>query len=206
MIWTDAPCRTTCWNGGNDTEDAFRSPQAGMHHRRSIRGWKTTASLPTSFCPPTPTWKWTISSPTCGRAAVCRCHDCAKRPSNQLANPRAILRSWWRWPRSSDLEKKVTEADHRRHAEEGLRLHGPGEVHDLGGISRRRSTTSTRVAEDWEKDVAGIQQVPRRSGKESRCGTPSRKLEFYSERLAKHFPDDKERPPSPQVGGEERDA
>jgi trimethylamine-N-oxide reductase (cytochrome c) len=29
-------------------------------------------------------------------------------------------------------------------------------------------------------------------------GTPSKKLEFYSERLAKHFPDDKERPPSPQ--------
>jgi len=28
--------------------------------------------------------------------------------------------------------------------------------------------------------------------------TPSKKLEFYSERLAKNFPDDKERPPSPQ--------
>ena len=27
--------------------------------------------------------------------------------------------------------------------------------------------------------------------------TPSGKLEFYSERLAKHFPDDKERPPVP---------
>ena len=28
--------------------------------------------------------------------------------------------------------------------------------------------------------------------------TPSGKLEFYSERLAKHFPDDKERPPIPK--------
>ena len=28
--------------------------------------------------------------------------------------------------------------------------------------------------------------------------TPSGKLEFYSERLAKYFPDDKERPPVPK--------
>ncbi len=37
-------------------------------------------------------------------------------------------------------------------------------------------------------------------------GTPSEKLEFYSERLAKHFPDDKERPPLPEVDREKRDA
>lgn len=27
MMWTDCPCRVTCWNGGNDTELALRSPQ-----------------------------------------------------------------------------------------------------------------------------------------------------------------------------------
>jgi trimethylamine-N-oxide reductase (cytochrome c) len=27
MIWTDTPCRTTCWNGGNETEEALRSPE-----------------------------------------------------------------------------------------------------------------------------------------------------------------------------------
>ncbi len=27
MMWTDCPCRITCWNGGNDTEVALRSPQ-----------------------------------------------------------------------------------------------------------------------------------------------------------------------------------
>ena len=27
MMWTDTPCRTTCWNGGNDTETALGTSQ-----------------------------------------------------------------------------------------------------------------------------------------------------------------------------------
>ena len=27
MIWTDTPCRITCWNGGNETEVALRNPK-----------------------------------------------------------------------------------------------------------------------------------------------------------------------------------
>ena len=27
MIWTDTPCRTTCWNDGNKTVEAMRKPQ-----------------------------------------------------------------------------------------------------------------------------------------------------------------------------------
>ena len=27
MIWSDTPCRTTCWNCGNETVEAFQSPK-----------------------------------------------------------------------------------------------------------------------------------------------------------------------------------
>jgi anaerobic selenocysteine-containing dehydrogenase len=27
MMWTDTPCRITCWNGGNETELAMRNPK-----------------------------------------------------------------------------------------------------------------------------------------------------------------------------------
>ena len=27
MIWTDTPCRTTCWGGGNETIEAMRNPK-----------------------------------------------------------------------------------------------------------------------------------------------------------------------------------
>ena len=54
-----------------------------------------------------------------------------------------------------------------------------------------------QVAEDWEQDAPGLRKFYDDPVKNP-LGTPSKKLEFYSERLAKHFPDDKERPPSPQ--------
>ena len=61
MIWTDTPCRTTCWNDGNEVPEAYGSAPSGMHCDRSTPGWKTNARFPTSSCRPTPTWKWTTS-------------------------------------------------------------------------------------------------------------------------------------------------
>jgi trimethylamine-N-oxide reductase (cytochrome c) len=52
-------------------------------------------------------------------------------------------------------------------------------------------------APDWEKDPAGLIKFYKDPEKNP-LPTPSGKLEFYSERLAKHFPDDKERPPIPK--------
>ena len=36
MMWTYCPCRTTCWNGGNDTEEALRSSQVECIIRSSF--------------------------------------------------------------------------------------------------------------------------------------------------------------------------
>ena len=52
-------------------------------------------------------------------------------------------------------------------------------------------------AKDWEEDPPGwrlFYEDPERN----RLGTPSGKLEFYSERLAQKFPDDQERQPIPK--------
>jgi len=49
----------------------------------------------------------------------------------------------------------------------------------------------------WETYHAGMLDF-RNNPEKYRLTTPSGKLEFYSERLAKHFPDDKERPPVPK--------
>jgi trimethylamine-N-oxide reductase (cytochrome c) len=53
------------------------------------------------------------------------------------------------------------------------------------------------VADDWEEDSPGFRKFYEDPEKYP-LGTPSGKLEFYSERLAEKLPDDKERPPSPQ--------
>jgi anaerobic selenocysteine-containing dehydrogenase len=53
------------------------------------------------------------------------------------------------------------------------------------------------TAPDWEKDIPGMRQFYEDPEKYP-INTPSGKLEIYSERLAKNFPDDNERPPIPK--------
>jgi trimethylamine-N-oxide reductase (cytochrome c) len=52
-------------------------------------------------------------------------------------------------------------------------------------------------AKDWEKDPPGLFEFYK-DPEANPLRTPSGKLEFYSERLAKYFPDDYERPPIPK--------
>ena len=51
--------------------------------------------------------------------------------------------------------------------------------------------------QDWDKDPAGFIKFYE-DPEANPLPTPSGKLEFYSERIAKNFPDDKERPPIPK--------
>jgi trimethylamine-N-oxide reductase (cytochrome c) len=53
------------------------------------------------------------------------------------------------------------------------------------------------VAEDWEDDPPGFRQFYE-NPENYPLDTPTGKLEIYSERLAQHFPDDKERQPIPK--------
>ena len=56
---------------------------------------------------------------------------------------------------------------------------------------------------EWEKVPPGLREFYEDPEKHP-LGTPSGKLEFYSQRLADHFPDDNERAPSAQVDREQR--
>jgi anaerobic selenocysteine-containing dehydrogenase len=53
------------------------------------------------------------------------------------------------------------------------------------------------VAPDWESDPAGLIDFYK-DPEANPLPTPSGKLEFYSQRLSEHFPDDKERMPIPK--------
>jgi len=53
------------------------------------------------------------------------------------------------------------------------------------------------TAKDWEKDTPGLRPF-HDDPEKNPLPTPTGKLEFYSARLAEHFPDDKERPPIPK--------
>jgi len=59
-----------------------------------------------------------------------------------------------------------------------------------------------KVKSDWKDEPAGMELFCKDPDNYP-LGLPTGKMEFYSERLAEYFPDDKERPPSPQwvIGG-----
>ena len=52
---------------------------------------------------------------------------------------------------------------------------------------KKRNTYVFPIAKDWEKDPAGLRKFYEDPEKNP-LPTPSGKLEFYSERLAKYFP------------------
>ena len=80
-----------------------RSPPRRQHRvssSRSTRGWRTTASTPTSSCRRTPPWRWRTSSPTSAQGPPSRPACCRRRPSSPSASPRATTRSCSPSPRS----------------------------------------------------------------------------------------------------------
>jgi len=73
---------------------------------------------------------------------------------------------------------------------------------DLGGFTTWEEFKDTKyyvfpVAKDWEDDPPGF-RLFYENPKENPLLTPTGLLEFYSERLAQHFPHDQERPPLPK--------
>ncbi len=60
-----------------------------------------------------------------------------------------------------------------------------------------KKTYVYKTATDWEDDPPGF-RLFYEDPKTNPLKTPSGLLEFYSERLAQHFPDDNERPPFPK--------
>jgi trimethylamine-N-oxide reductase (cytochrome c) len=62
---------------------------------------------------------------------------------------------------------------------------------------KKRGYFLYEAADNWEDDTPGLRQF-HDDPEKFPLPTPSGKLEFYSEKLAEHFPDDKERPPLPK--------
>ena len=196
MMWTDCPCRVTCWNGGNDTELALRSPQVECIVTQ--HPWLENDTLWSDIILPANTHMEVDDIITNVRqggqwADVMLC-DKAVEPIGESKSDYEIV---------LEIAKKL---GYEKQVSEGLTtLDLQKKIFGYMGLERFLTWDEFRekgyylyqTAADWEKDTPGWRKFADDPAKHP-LGTPSKKLEFYSERLAKHFPDDKERPPSPQ--------
>ncbi len=196
MMWTDCPCRTTCWNGGNDTEEALRSEQVECIIAQ--HPWLENDCLFSDIILPANTHMEVDDIVTNVRqggqfADVMLC-DKAIEPIGESKSDYEIV---YEIARKLGYDKQVSEGL----TTEDLQKKVFGYMKLERMISweefREKGYYLYQVAEDWEKDLPGWRKFAEDPQKHP-LGTPSKKLEFYSERLAKHFPHDKERPPSPQ--------
>ena len=193
MIWSDTPCRTTCWNCGNETIEAFQSVKIEcvvVQHP-----WLENDALIADIILPVNTKLeeedfgidrnsqfYSIflegrSAEPVGESksdyeAVC---EVAKKLGLYEAYTRGkTVEEWIKYGYENSCAQDMVSWDELK--EKGYYV--------------------IPTAPDWKKDPPGLCKFYE-NPEANPLETPSGKLEFYSDRLAKYFPDDRERPPVP---------
>ena len=196
MIWTDTPCRTTCWNGGNATETALGTSQVECIVAQ--HPWLENDCLFSDIILPANTHMEVDDIVTNVRqggqfADVMLCEKAVEPVGESKSDYEIVYEIAKKLGLGEQVSENLTteEIQHKVFGYMALdRFMTWEEFKD-------KKYYLYQVAKDWEADPAGFRKFYENPEK-SPLGTPSHKLEFYSERLAKHFPDDKERPPNPQ--------
>jgi trimethylamine-N-oxide reductase (cytochrome c) len=196
MMWTDCPCRITCWNGGNDTQMSLRSPQVECIVAQ--HPWLENDTVFSDIILPVNTHMEVDDIVTNVRqggqwANVMLCDKAIEPIGESKSDYECVLEI----SKKLGYEKQVGEGGTTEEMQQ--------KVFSYMGLERMISWEEFRkkgyylyqTAPDWENDIPGWRKFADDPVK-SPLGTPSKKLEFYSERLAKNFPDDKERPPNPK--------
>jgi anaerobic selenocysteine-containing dehydrogenase len=197
MIWTDTPCRTTCWNGGNKTLLAMESPNieciVAQHQ------WlendcmfadiilPVTTTLEVSDITTNTRWGEDIQSVGLQRQAI-------KHIGESLSDYEIVLEIARKLGLYEEVSGGKTEEEWIKYI-----------YHDRLKLDEFVSWEEFEkniyfpfpTAKDWQNDPPGLRGFYENPAAHP-LPTPSGKLEFYSERLAKNFPDDKERQPIPK--------
>jgi molybdopterin guanine dinucleotide-containing S/N-oxide reductase-like protein len=198
MIWTDTPCRTTCWNDGNQTVEALRSTK--IECIVAQHPWlENDCLIADIILPANTTLEVADIVPNMGMGAgefmTVGLQKQAMRPIGESKSDYEIVLEI---ARKMGMEEEVSE---RKTVDEWIQYLFNNRL----GLSRIISWEEFQekgyyvfpIAPDWENDPAGLIKFYK-DPEAYPLATPSGKLEFYSERLAQHFPDDQERPPLPK--------
>jgi anaerobic selenocysteine-containing dehydrogenase len=192
MIWTDTPCWITCWNDSNTYIKALRSPK--IEFMLAMHPWLENDCL---FAD--------IVLPVCSKFER---EDIVTDSSDQYysiiyeGKCAGIGESKSSYEIVSMIAEKfgLLEKYTGGFTEEELRKIN-FEHHDVQDMIsydelKEKGYFVIPTDPDWDKIPAGLSEF-RRDLENNPLQTPSGKIEFYSLGLAKHFPDDTERPPVP---------
>ncbi len=196
MLWCDNPCRTTCWNCGNETIEALRNPKIEtvvVQHP-----WLENDTLYADIIFPVNTTMEVEDIVTNTRQGV-QLHSVvfqekAIEPIGESKSDFEVI---------CEIAKKLDKYDELIGGETIDALEKS--VFDSMNVDKFLSWEEFKnkkyfvfpVAKNWENDSPGFRKFYDNPDKNP-LPTPSGKLEFYSQMLAKYFPDDIVRGPYPK--------
>ncbi len=205
MIWSDAPCWSTCWNDGNEYIDALR--ESSMEFILVQHPWFENDVHFADVILPVST-RYEVED--IGYDNYSGCFNTIVH-SDQAVAPFAESKSDWFCVQevAKKLEKLYGDEENYKNIYE--RYTGGRTVessvkatYDSSRALKYRSYedfmdagyTSIPHAKDWKEDHAGFYDFYV-DPDNNPLPTPTGKIEFYSTRLGEFFPDDKERRPYP---------
>ncbi|MBA7612951.1 Pyrogallol hydroxytransferase large subunit [subsurface metagenome] len=195
MIWTDTPCRTTCWNCGNETIEAMRNPK--IECIVAQHPWLENDCLFSDIIlPANTTFEVKDIVTNCRGGLQFQSVALQEKAIEPIGESKSDFEVVGEVAKKLGMYEAFTEG---KTTDELIKS-----VFDGVGIQDFISWEKFKengyfvfpTAEDWEQDTPGLRKFYE-DPETNPLPTPSGKLEFYSERLARHFPDDKERPPLP---------
>jgi trimethylamine-N-oxide reductase (cytochrome c) len=197
MIWSEKPCNSACWNDGFNFIEAVRNPKIECfiaNHQ-----WMENDCLFADIVLPVTTKfeEEDIGLPRAGLAGqrpILSYQGQAIEPIGESKSDYDIVCEIARkLGIYEDLTEGKTVGEWIKY---GYETSGAKELISWGKF-KKMGFYIPPVASDWKQAPSG-QEKFFKDPVNHPLGTPSGKLEFYSERLAEHFPDDKERGPFPK--------
>lgn len=194
MIWTDTPCWTTCWNGGNKMIEALRSPK--IECVVAQHPWMENDCLFADIILPVNTMfeeediGFDIFS---GQFNTLMYQgQCIESVGESKSDYEAVgevakkLGLYEEFTQGQSIEDLIKA---------GFEQSGVADMVSYEEF-RQKEYFMIPTAEGWEEDAPGFK--PFCDDPEANpLDTPTGKLEFYATGLAEHFPGDEERPPVP---------
>jgi anaerobic selenocysteine-containing dehydrogenase len=194
MIWTTTPCWITCWNDTNNYITALRSPK--IDFILAQHPWLENDCMFADIILPINTKfeEDDINLDEGNGQFMVMLHE--KKCIEPLGESKSDYEAICAIAAKLGLLEKFTNGKSAEDLiKEGFEISG---INDLTTFEEfeKKGYYVIPTHPEWDKQPAGLIKFYE-DPEHNPLTTPSGKIEFYSQGLAKHFPDDKERPPVP---------
>jgi molybdopterin guanine dinucleotide-containing S/N-oxide reductase-like protein len=196
MMWTDTPCRITCWNCGNETIIAERDPK--IEFILAQHPWLENDCLYADIILPSNTNMEVDDIVTNTRQgtqhhSVILMNKAIEPIGESKSDYEVVLEIAKKMGKEKEFSEGKTIRDLQKEVFKNMSLEKLVNWDEF----EKNQYVVLPTAEDWEEDVVGLRPFYDDPEKNP-LPTPTGKLEFYSERIATIYPDDLERPPIPK--------